>query len=177
MRKRLMVAASLLVAVALLVSGCAGQPAEQPTEQSSEHPEGMKSLRWLTDTEKDKVIEIALNTPQALKQLEKYSQYNTSLSWIAILWDSAEYEYSEYWGFEYEVVRTGIPRGFSQIITPDGEKIVGFRVPEEAEIYSRVTINFGEPPRWQVSVAVNPDTGKVALVEENPFRTGPTPPK
>ncbi len=148
-----------------MMSGCA------------RHPEGMKSLRWLTDAEKDRVIEIALNTPQALKQLEKYSQYKTSLSWIAIVWDSAEYEYSEYWGFEYEVVETGIPRGYSEIITSDGEKIVSFGVPEEAEIYSRVTINFGEPPRWQVSVAVNPDTERVALVEENPFRTGPTPPK
>ena len=154
-----------------------GRPTAGPTPAKESHPEGMKSLRWLTDAEKDRVIEIALNTPEALRQLEKESHYETNLSWIAILWDSAGYEYSEYWGFEYEVVRSGIPRGFSQIITPDGEKIVGFRVPEEAEIYSRVTINFGEPPRWQVSVAVNPDTGKVALVEENPFRTGPTPPK
>ncbi len=42
----------------LLVSGCAG------------HPEGLKNPRELTDTEKDRVVEIALNTPEALRQLE-----------------------------------------------------------------------------------------------------------
>jgi len=172
MRKRLMVAASLLVAVALLVSGCAGQPAEQPTEQSSEHPEGMKSLRWLTDTEKDKVIEIALNTSQALKQLEKYSHYETNLSWIAIVWDSSEY--SEYWGLDYEWVDEDVLPPPPDEMPPG---IVLATVPESAEFYSRVVINFGEPPQWQVMAAINPDTGKVALVEEYPFRTGPTPPK
>lgn len=160
MRKRLWLAVSLLVVMALLVGGCAGQP------------EGMKSLRWLTEAEKAKVIEIALNTPQALKQLEKYSQYKTDLSWIAIVWDNSEY--SEYWGLDYEWVEEEIlpplPKDMPLVV-------VMSTVPESAEFYSRVVINLGEPPQWQVMAAINPDTGKVALVEENPFRRGPTPAK
>jgi len=132
----------------------------------------MKSLRWLTDAEKDRVIEIALNTPEALKQLEKESHYETSLSWIAIVWDNSEY--SEYRGLDYEWVEEKILPPPPKDMPPG---VVMSTVPESAEFYSRVVINFGEPPRWQVMVAVNPDTEKVALVEENPFRTGPTPPE
>ena len=132
----------------------------------------MKSLRWLTDAEKDRVIEIALNTPEALKQLEKDSHYETRLSWIAIVWRNSEY--SEYRGLDYEWVE-------EEILPPPPDNlppgVVLSTVPESAEFYSRVVINFGEPPQWQVMAAINPDTGKVALVEENPFRRGPTPPK
>ena len=166
MGEKFWVVASLMVAVAVLAGGCTG------------HPEGIKSLRWLTDAEKDRVVEIALGTPEASRQLEKESQYETSLSWIAIVWNGSGHEYSEWRAFDYETVETGIPRGIVDV-TPEGypEKIVMVGVPESAELYSLVTINFGEPPRWQASVAVNPDTGKVALVQENPFRTGPTPPE
>ena len=165
--KKLMTVIGLVLIMCLLVpASCAAPSAPMPAPapappESARHPEGMKSLRWLTDAEKDKVIEIALNTSQALKQLEKYSHYETNLSWIAIVWDSSEYEYSEWRGIDYEWE------------TDDNLRLVS----ASAEFYSRVVINFGEPPRWQVSVAVNPDTEKVALVEENPFRTGPTPPK
>ncbi len=139
----------LLVVLGLVAGGCSG------------HPKGMKSLKWLTDAEKEKVIEIALDTPEARRQLEGESHYETSLNWIAIVWDSSGYEYSEWRGIKY-----------------DWEKDANLQlVPPTAEFYSRVTINFGEPPQWQVMVAINPDTGKVALVQENPFRTGPTPPK
>jgi len=132
----------------------------------------MKSLRWLTDAEKDRVIEIALSTPEALKRLEKENNYETRLSWVAIVWDNSRS--SEYWGLDYEWVD-------EKVLPPPPEDmprgIVMSTVPESAEFYSRVVINFGEPAQWQVAVAINPDTGKVALVEENPFRAGPTPAK
>jgi len=155
---------SLLVVMALLMGGCAEptsspQPAPVSEGPSAGHPQGMKSPRLLTEEEKDKVIEIALNTPEALKQLEKDSHYNTKLSWIAIVWENSEY--SEWWGIDYDW-KTDPNLGL---------------VSGAAEFYSRVGINFGEPPQWQVSVAINPNTGEVALVEENPFRTGPTPPQ
>jgi len=159
-RKGLSLVASLLVVIALLVAGCAG------------HPKGMKSLRWLTDAEKDRVIEIALNTPEAKKAREEYGVYETRLSWLAVKWGGVDYE--EYWGLDYEWVDEEILPPPPDDMPPD---IVFTPIPESAEFYSRVTIRFGEPARWQVSVAINPDTGKVALVEENPFRTGPTPPE
>ena len=136
-----------------------GRPTAGPTPATESHPEGMKSLRKLTDDEKDKVIDIALTQTKAAKYLKEYSQYRTDLSWIAIVWENSEY--SEWRGIRYEWE------------TDENLKYV----PESAVYYSRVVINFGEPPQWQVMAAINPDTGKVALVEENPFRTGPTPPK
>ena len=136
-----------------------GRPTAGPTPATESHPEGMKSLRELTDDEKDKVIEIALNQTKAAKYLKEYSQYKTDLSWIAIVWENSGY--SEWRGLRYEWE------------TDENFKYVS----ESAVYYSRVVINFGEPPQWQVMAAINPDTGKVALVEEYPFRTGPTPAK
>jgi len=146
------------------VGGCteptsSPQPAPVSEGPSAGHPQGMKSPRLLTDEEKEKVIEIALKNPEALEQLEKFSHYNTKLSWIAIVWENSES--AEWWGIKYDWEND-----------PNLDLVSG-----EAEFYSRVVINFGEPPQWQVMAAINPDTGKVALVEENPFRTGPTPPK
>jgi len=147
-RKGLWLAASLLIIMALLVGGCVGRP------------RGIKRVRWLTEDEKNRVIKIALHTREAERAREGYGpQYTASLGWVAIVWGNSEY--SEWWGLDYE---WETDPNFSLI-------------PESAEFYSWVVINFGEPPQWQVYVAVNPDTGKVALVEENPFRTGPPPPE
>ncbi len=149
-----------------------GRLTRGPTPAKDSPPEGMKSLRWLTDDEKTKVIEIALNETKASKYLKEYSQYKTDLSWIAIVWDNSKAV--EWWGLDYEWVD-------EEVLPPPPDNpppgIVLATVPESAEFYSRVVIKFGEPPQWQVMAAINPDTGKVALVEENPFRTGPTPPK
>jgi len=148
------------------------RPTAGPTPAKESHPAGIKSLRWLTDDEKAKVIDIALNETKAAKYLQEYSHFAIDLSWIAIVWDNSEY--SEYWGLDYEWVE-------EKILPPPPEDMpqgmVISTVPESAEFYSRVIINFGKPPQWQVMAAINPDTEKVALVEENPFRTGPTPPK
>jgi len=119
----------------------------------------MKSLRLLADEEKVKVVEIALKTPEAVKAQAEYGYNEARLGWIAIVWRDSQ---SSEW----------LALGYDWSIDPNFSL-----VPGAAEYYSEVVINFGQPPQWQVSVAVNPDTGSVALVEENPFRTGPTPPQ
>ena len=145
MRKKLWLAASLLITMAILVGGCSG------------NSKGMKSLRWLTDAEKDRVIEIALNTPQALRLLGEESHYETSVKWVAINWlnDHAD----ELWELDYEDVDGGVPE----------------RVPESAEFYSRVEIYFGEPAYYLLRVAINPDTGKVAHIEVHGLKLLPAP--
>lgn len=173
MREILCLVAGLLVVVFLLVGGCTVQPTrpseeeELPPEEKAEpvtmegpkwFPESDKNFRQLTDSEKEKVIEIALNTPEALRQLEEESTYRTNLSWIAIVWEDSGY--SEWWGLDYEVVENGIPAFVSK----------------SAVFYPRVVIDFGEPAQWQVSVAVDLEAEKVVLVEENPARNAPTPP-
>ena len=138
-------ATSLLIAMALLVGGCTG------------HPKGMKSPRELTEGEKDRVMEIALNTPQASKWRTKESKYKTGLRWIAVVWENSEA--SEWLSLDYEW---------------EADENYQF-IPESAIIYPEVIICFGEPRQWIVQVAVDLDTEKVVLVEEYPARGGPTP--
>jgi len=155
-RKRLWVVASLLV-VALLVGGCTEPAPEErnepplPSENARWFPD---SLRWLTDDEKDRLIEIALNTPEALRQLEKESVYRTEVNWIAM-------NNSTRWMLDYETVESGISA----------------HIPQSAVFFPPIRIRFGEPERWQVMVAVDLDTEKVVLMAENPARNGPTSPK
>jgi hypothetical protein len=137
MRKGLLLIAVLVIAL-LLAYGCAG------------HPDGIDSLRWLTDAEKEKVIEIALNTPEAAAARENYGYYEVSLGWAAIEWRN--HHAASVSMLDYECVEEGIPEG----------------VPESAELYSRVDIEFGESPQYLrelIWVVVNPDTGEVAFVE------------
>jgi len=87
MRNRLWLAASLLLIVTLILSGCA-------------HSEGMTSPRELTEKERAEVVEIALNAPQASEWLEGESEYQIAgLSWYAI-------DDGEWWCLEYEGVET-----------------------------------------------------------------------
>ncbi|GAI54122.1 unnamed protein product [marine sediment metagenome] len=97
------------------------------------------------------MIEIALNTPEALSLLEKESQYETSVNWVAINWLKNGMAIC---GFDYECVDKGIPA----------------TVPESAEFYSQVEIYIGEPayyPKYLLRVAINPDTGEVAHVQQH----------
>ncbi len=149
MRNRLWLATSLLVIMALLVAGCA------------RHPAGMKNLRWLTEAEKDRVIEIALNTPDALQAREAYGPYKTSLGWVAINWrDNGNG--SDHFGLDYDYEQS--------------EEWISEHVPKSAEFYSQVAIDFGEPPQLELRVAINPDTGKVAHVEAHGLKILPTAP-
>jgi hypothetical protein len=145
-RKALASIAVLLVLAVLLADGCIG------------HPKGIDSLRWLTDAEKERVIEIALDTPEAAGAREAYGYYEASLRWVAINW--CFHHATDLYGLDYECVEEGIPEN----------------IPESAELYSRVDIEFGEPPRELIRVAVNPDTGKVAYVESYGLKKVPTVP-
>jgi hypothetical protein len=157
MKKGLLLTAVLLVGITLVVGGCAKSLPEEGNELPLTLDNSIwfsDSLRWLTDDEKDRLIEIALSTPEALRQLEEESVYKAEVNWIAV-------DNSTWWKVDYEAVESGIPA----------------YVPQSAVFYSHVLIRFGEPEQWQVMVAVDLDTEKVVFVEENPARNGPTPPE
>lgn len=91
---------SLLLCCLLLVGCCPPeQPIVQPPEQPAVRPpeqrfsvptpwEPTGRTPWqLTDSEKEKVVEIALNTPEVSEWLESQQQFWISkISWYA-LWD------------------------------------------------------------------------------------------
>lgn len=110
------------------------------------------NLRWLTDEEKNTVIEIALNTPEVKAWLEKESTYKVGFSWEAI-WEGG------YRVFPYEAVEKGIP-----LYVPESELEV---------IYLNITIWFGEPAEWIISVGVDLDTKEVVGWEGYPNLSHP----
>ncbi|MFC1870631.1 hypothetical protein ACFLYE_05145 [Chloroflexota bacterium] len=134
----------LPIILIILVSGCAG------------HPKGWESPRELTNNEKDRIVEIALNTPEVLKQLETNKQYKTSdVDWIAIVWDNSQW--SAYWR-----------------IRPEWETDPNYNlVPESAVFYPAVTVILGDPEVWQITVAVDLDTEKSVFIQEYPAQKGP----
>jgi hypothetical protein len=146
MKTKTLLITGLLVTALLLTPGCAG------------HPAGWTNPRELSDIEKERVTDAALDTPEIRAQLEKNPIYKTSLEWIAIVWNgsrSAEQRILDYdWGNDPNFAL----------------------VTKSSVYYALVLFNFGEPPNWQVYIAVNPDTGTAFMVMENPFRTGPLSP-
>ena len=141
--KRLWQTVGLLMLVAvLLAGGCAGCP------------RGMGCPRWLTDAEKERAVEVALNTPEAVMTGENYDVYKTAFSWVAIVWRARHA--AEIHGFDYEMVDN----------IPDS-------IPEAAELYLRVEIYFGEPEQVLVGVVINPDTGEVAHVAAHGLKIPP----
>ena len=71
MRQWLRFTMILLVLIAFLAGGCA--PKSDMDEESN--------LRWLTDEEKSKAIEIALSTPEAPSLLEQQEVYTAEVDW------------------------------------------------------------------------------------------------
>jgi len=169
MRKGLWLVACLLVIITLLAGSCGRQPSEQPTQQPSElpteqpteqpttepsqkptePPEGMESPRELTDSEKAKVIEIALNDPEVSEWLEKESEYRIRISsWHAIVWKSSGDGYSEWRTFPYYDVETN-----------PNYKLV----PESARWYPGLTITVGEWMIMLLQLAVDLDRETVIM--------------
>jgi len=139
----LLLVLGLLMASVLLTGGCFG------------HPKGLVDLRWLTDTEKDSVIEIALNTSAAVEASQAYGVYTTKLRWVGIYWFKGK---AVLWEMGYDAVESGLPEDTS----------------EEFQFYAQVVIDFGEPPQEEIRVAINPDTGKIANITRYRFGTSPT---
>lgn len=134
----------LPIILIIFVSGCVGQP------------KGWESPRELSNSEKDRIVKIALNTPEVLKQLETNKQYKTSdVDWIAIVWDNSQW--SAYWR-----------------IRPEWETDPNYNlVPESAVFYPAVTVVLGDPEDWQITVAVDLDTEKSVFVQEYPAQKEP----
>jgi len=179
MRKKVWIAISLQFVVVSFLGGCNQEPVPPPEEEIlpeelaadpiAEEPEEYwfpDNLRWLTDSEKTRIIEIALATPESLEWRQKESQYKTKIGWIALRPDPSGKGYAGYCKHEYEVVAKGIPVYPEDLIILKGDQKV-------AEVYPCATIWFGEPNRWVVSVAVDLNEEKAVDVEDYPARNVP----
>jgi len=142
--KRLWLITTLLLMISFLMVGCA------------RHPEGLKNPKELTDIEKNRVIEIALHTPEATEWLKKESKYRTTLAWVSIVWWRGEASEIRYLPFE----------------KPETDPNYQL-VPQEAAWYPGVVIHFGEPSQFVIQVAVDLAKGKAVDVMSSPDLSSP----
>jgi hypothetical protein len=134
------VVTGLLCGLFLWVSGCTG------------YPKGMKEFRKLTEEEKARLIEIALDTPEAKQSLEKYEKYSVALFWGYLAWRLKDGDYQA---------------GGSQLIQDTGydENPFSEKERDDGELYYFVVLFFGEPSKESVTVGINPDNEEVANVQ------------
>lgn len=137
-------AAGILAVLSIAAFGCSARPA------------GMESPAALSEAEKNKVIEIALDTPEAQQHLEEESSYTTDLVWVAIVWRGGEAAEIRYLPFE----------------NPQSDP--NYRlVPEEAVWYPGATIRFGQPSSRVVQAAVDLETDQPVNVMSSPDLSSP----
>ncbi len=167
----------VLAIVALLLSGGCAFQSKNGLEEDEIPPEERAgddivepvefwfpdALRWLTESEKSKVVEIALNTPEAREWLQKESEYRIQINWIVMYPDPSGEGYYSYRRFDYEIVETGIP-----IYPPNRIVLSGDQ--KAAEIHPNVHISFGEPLEWLIDVAVDLDKEEAVYVDSYPAR-------
>ncbi len=119
------------------MSGCFGKP---------------KGIRPLTDAEKDRFTEIALNTSEALRYLENENKYEIEVKWVALGWKNSKAV--EWHPLDYEEIADGN--------LPSDVLILS----ESATIHPQVYIRVGEPARMFISVAFDQDARRVLLCHQ-----------
>ncbi|MFC1967917.1 hypothetical protein ACFLVX_00805 [Chloroflexota bacterium] len=139
----------------ITILGLAAVLLSAPLLGCSKPPAGLESPRWLTQAEKDKVIEVAFKTVEAREWVEKGKISSTNSIWMALIWDNSDF--SGFYSIRYEWTNDDNLRN----------------VPQEAVWYPGVIIRFGDPAEWQVTAAVDLDSEKAVYVTQNPYRTGP----
>jgi hypothetical protein len=138
----------LLCGMLVYVSGCSG------------HPKGMKEFRRLTEEEKDRLVEFALDTEDAKQSLERHHTYEVMFGWAEITWQKPEGEY--------------IPREIHITHEDDLDENQVHNLGKEGELYVDVTFYFGEPSRVRLDVIINPDTWEIIHVEWMGLKPIPT---
>ena len=131
------------------------QPAVQPPEQRFSVPEPWQPtgrLPWkLTDSEKAKVVDIFLNTPEVSEWLQNQERYRISkIEWYA-LWDGGMGGMGKYSEEKVEDLKVGAPGG----------------PPNEADFYPGLTI-IGDERNLQIAIDLTLETAVYIL--------GPYPP-
>ena len=153
---------ALIMAIVALIAGCSHDP--RTIRIDNVGTKGFDSPQELTDSQKQRIVEIILNSPEAREQPTTESIYRTWLMWTAIVWDNSHYSYMS--SFDLEDVEAD----------PEYQT-----VPESAGWYPGATLYFGDPQaptaEWLIQAHVDLDADKVVYINSSPYSAAPfTPP-
>jgi len=154
---------ALILAMVALVAGCQHDPRSIRIDHTG--AEGFDSPQELTEYQKQRIVEIILNTPEAREQPPTESIYNTSLFWTAFIWDDSGYSYQSSVNFE------------------NWEDDPRYKdVPESVRWYPGATLYYGDPQaptaEWLIQANVDLEAGKVVYINSMPYKAAPlTPPE
>ncbi len=152
---------ALMVAMVAIAGGCTHNPRTIRIDHVG--AEGLDSPQELTDSQKQRIVEIILSTPEAKEQPPTESTYMTRLTWAAIVWDNSHYSYM------YSVGLEDVEAGL------DYEA-----VPESAAWYPGATLYYGNPQaptaEWLIQAYVDLDADKVVYINSLPYSAAPLPP-
>ena len=152
---------TLILALVALVAGCTHDPRTIRIDHAG--AKGFDNPQELTDSQKQRVMEIILSTPEAKKQPPTQSIYMTRLMWAAIIWDNSHYSYM------YSVGLEDIEAGLNYEA-----------VPESAAWYPGATLYYGDPQapaaEWLIQAYVDLDADKVVYINSLPYSAAPLPP-
>jgi len=148
MKRWVLAAMSLTLLVSLVGIASCTEVSTTPVKEKGAMP------CELTGGEKAKVIEIALHTPEVGEWLEKESEYEITLVWVATNYENPEpYEYSWMSIFGYDEIEKA-----AEVIS------------EWTVVYPGVIIRFGEPTQFNIQVTVDLNTEKTVDVDTWPPR-------
>ena len=153
-----------VVAMVALVASCAFTHDPRTIRIDNVDAKGLDNPQELTDSQKQRIVELIRNAPEAREQPPTQSIYEIRLMWTAIVWDDSHYSYMCSFGLE------------------EVEADPAYQtVPESAGWYPGATIYFGDPqtpssPGWIIQAAVDLDADKVVYINSCPHTSGPLPP-
>jgi len=149
---------AMIVAMVALVAGCHHDPRSIRIDNVG--AKGFDSPQELTDSQKQKIVEIILDSPEAKEQPPTESIYNTSLFWTAFIWDDSGYSYMSSVNFE------------------SWEDDPGYKdIPESARWYPGANLYYGDPQaptaEWLIEAKVDLNAEKIVYINSMPYHAAP----
>ena len=156
MQKKIWLTITLLLATALITSGCAPENNTTATETMTTTITKTETItattqygytQPLTESEKQALIDIALSTPGAEYLAQQYG-YQVDMRWMVIT------SFNE---------ATGKP--YRQVYELDDYERLS-HIPNYAIVYPAVLIRYGEPQQRQLRISIDRTSGEVMMVDE-----------
>jgi len=152
----LIITLGLALILAMTASTGCGTPDSRKVRIDSAGTNGFEGPQQLTYTQKQRVVEIILDTNEAKQHPPTETIYDTRLRWTAFIWDDSGYSY------------------MSSVPIENWEADPSYKsIPESARWYPGAAIRFGDPPDkstyWSIQANVDLEANKVVYISSMPY--------